>query len=50
MAGELVQHVIEKRHAGAHLAAARAIEAEAHVHLGFAGHAINGSDAGHGGM
>jgi len=41
MAGELVQHVIEKRHARTHLAAPRAVEIEHNAHVGLTGDAMN---------
>ena len=45
MAGELVQHVIQKGHASSHLAAAAAIEVERHPHIGFTGDTVNLSGA-----
>ena len=41
VAGDLVEHVVEEGHAGAHLAAARAIEVELDVHIGFPCDAVN---------
>ena len=37
VAGDLVEHVIEKRHPGAHVALSRAIELEDHSHIGLTG-------------
>jgi len=45
VAGELVQHVIQKGHAGGHLAAAAAIEVEGHPHIGFTSNAVDLADA-----
>jgi hypothetical protein len=41
VAADLVEHVVEKGHAGGHLALACAIQAEPHAHIGFAGLAVN---------
>ena len=41
VAGQLVEHVIEKRHAGVHRAAAAAIEPERYAHIGLAGGAMH---------
>jgi hypothetical protein len=46
MAADLVEHVVEKRHPGAHLAAPAAIEAQGHTYVGFAGDAVDLTDAG----
>ncbi len=48
MAADLVEHVVEERHAGAHRAGAAAIEAQGHAHIGFAGDAMDAAGA-HGG-
>jgi hypothetical protein len=45
MAADLVEHVVEERHAGVGLAAARAIEVEPNPHIGFARNAVNLTDA-----
>ena len=45
VAGELVQHVIQKGHARGHLTAAGAIQVEGHPHIGFAGDTVDRSDA-----
>jgi len=37
VAGDLVEHVVEERHAGGHLSAAGAVKIEGHVHIGFTG-------------
>jgi uncharacterized protein YqfA (UPF0365 family) len=44
MAGELVEHVVEERHACGHLAAAAAIEVEPHAHIGLTGNAMDLTD------
>jgi len=41
VAADLVKHVVEKRHAGVGLAAARAIEVEPNPHIGFARDAVD---------
>ncbi len=41
MAADLVEHVIQKRHASAHQACAAAIEVEFHAHIGFTGDAMD---------
>ena len=41
MASQLMEHVIEEGHAGAHLALATAIEADGHADLGFPGDAMD---------
>jgi hypothetical protein len=41
MAADLVEHVVEERHTGAGLAAARAIEVEPNPHIGFAREAVD---------
>jgi hypothetical protein len=41
VAADLVEHVVEEGHAGGHLAAAGAIQANAHPHVGFAGDAVD---------
>ena len=46
VAADLVEHMVEKRHAGAHRAAAAAIEAQGHADVGFAGDAVDLTDAG----
>ena len=38
---DLVKHVIQKRHTGAHLATADAVEIQAHPDIGFAGDPVN---------
>jgi hypothetical protein len=45
VAADLVEHVVEERHTGAHRALARAIEAERHPHIGFAGDAVDRAGA-----
>jgi hypothetical protein len=37
MTADLVKHMVEKRHAGADLTLAEAIQIEAHLHIGFTG-------------
>jgi hypothetical protein len=46
VASQLVEHVIQERHAGGHLAMAAAIEIALHPHLGFAGDAVDRAGAG----
>ena len=41
VAADLVKHVIQKRHTGAHLATAAAIEIQTHPDIGFAGDPVN---------
>ena len=41
MAADLMEHVIQKRHAGVRLAATGAIEVELHAHIGFTGDAVD---------
>ena len=41
VAADLVKHVIKKRHTGAHLATAAAIEIQTHPDIGFAGDPVN---------
>jgi hypothetical protein len=45
MAADLVEHVVEKRHAGVHRAAAAAVESQRHAHIGFAGGAVDGANS-----
>ena len=51
MAGQLVQHVVQKRHTSAHLTLAAAVEVELHLHICFAGDPVHLALAGggHGG-
>jgi hypothetical protein len=41
VAGELVEHVIEEGHTGAHPTTAAAIEAQVHAHIGFTGDTVD---------
>jgi hypothetical protein len=41
MTADLMEHVIEKGHAGAGLAGAAAIQIQAHLHIGFTGHSMD---------
>jgi predicted ribosomally synthesized peptide with nif11-like leader len=41
MAADLMEHVIQKRHASVRLAAPGAIEIELHAHIGFTGDAVD---------
>jgi hypothetical protein len=45
VAGQLMQHVIEKGHAGGHRTLAAAIEIEQHAHLCFAGDPVDFTSA-----
>ena len=41
VAADLVKHVIKKRHTGAHLATAAAVEIQTHPDIGFAGDPVD---------
>ena len=41
VAADLMKHVIQKRHTGAHLATAAAVEIQTHPDIGFAGDPVN---------